>query len=657
LKNCSHIPLPLLFAILWALLFSGVSLEARSTFSETTDRIQLYPLSEILEVPLGSLKIEELSTDPQRFGFDSTEDFLMEMRSIDKGYWIRFEVLIETEKELAIYIPHSGTDLIEFYQIIAGEVVPKGRSGVLVPNSQQPLSSSHTIFPVDTEPGKLFVGYLYLEGPNLPGLPFYLSSSQHIIEKIHKEYLFDGLMFGMLVLIFIHNFLLYYQVREKDNLIYSGWVILVMIQFSIYKGHAVRFLWPEMVWINNYADIFFSLTAVTFLFFTLTFLKLRTMSPWLYRVGQGLVASYGILVFLIILGVADRFYIYFNVGTLTLFQGTWAIIAGIQSLRSGFRPAAYFLAANLVLFVSIFIFFAYANGALPHNFATYNVMHFGFGGQIILFAVALSDKVNLLKKGKEKAEKQRIVLLEEKQQLIREQKDKLEEQVKVRTLELEEEKEKSDGLLRNILPDEVASELKQRGQTTARRFDSATILFSDFESFTSLSRQITPDALVAQLNDCFSAFDRIMGKHGIEKIKTIGDAYMAVGGIPIPNDTHAVDIIRAAVDMLDFLQQYNQQNLGTERLQFKARIGVHTGPVVAGVVGLKKFAYDVWGNSVNIAARLESGGEAGQINVSPTTYELIKDEFPCYHRGTFKIKGAGSIDMYYVDLPAHLTSK
>lgn len=206
------------------------------------------------------------------------------------------------------------------------------------------------------------------------------------------------------------------------------------------------------------------------------------------------------------------------------------------------------------------------------------------------------------------------------------------------------EKKKSDELLLNILPEEVASELKQNGYAEAKHFEEVSVLFTDFVGFTRISQTLSPKDLVAEIDSYFSEFDRIMVKHGIEKIKTIGDAYMAVCGLPAENHEHALKIIRAAKDIVAFVAD-RKSNGGL----FDIRVGINTGSVVAGIIGIKKYAYDIWGDTVNTAARMESNSEAGRINISETTYELIKSEFNCTYRGEIEAKNKGLIKMYFVD--------
>jgi len=210
------------------------------------------------------------------------------------------------------------------------------------------------------------------------------------------------------------------------------------------------------------------------------------------------------------------------------------------------------------------------------------------------------------------------------------------------------EKEQSDKLLRNILPDEVADELKTQGKAKARHYGMASVLFTDFQGFTARTATMTPEQVIEELNACFSEFDRIIDKHNLEKIKTIGDAYMCAGGLPVPNTTNPADIIRAGLEIQAYMRQYKEECIARGEAYFQCRLGINTGEVVAGVVGTKKFAYDIWGDTVNTASRAESGGIVDMVNITEATYLLVKDVFECEYRGEIEAKGKGKIGMYLV---------
>ncbi len=213
---------------------------------------------------------------------------------------------------------------------------------------------------------------------------------------------------------------------------------------------------------------------------------------------------------------------------------------------------------------------------------------------------------------------------------------------------IEQEKERADKLLKNILPATVAEELKANNSVQPVRYDSVSVLFTDFKGFTQIAENMSPEDLVAELDACFRLFDSICDKYGLEKIKTIGDAYMCAGGLPEPNETHAVDAVHAALEMQTKLTGLMDQKSRAGKPRFSMRVGIHSGPVVAGIVGSHKFAYDVWGDTVNTAARLEQSGEPGKVNISEATYRLVKDRFECQFRGKLSAKNKGEIAMYFV---------
>lgn len=218
---------------------------------------------------------------------------------------------------------------------------------------------------------------------------------------------------------------------------------------------------------------------------------------------------------------------------------------------------------------------------------------------------------------------------------------------------IEREKEKSENLLLNILPSEVAEELKARGRAEVREYKLVSVLFADIKGFTRASQVMQAADVVRALEIYFNAFDEIITRYHIEKIKTIGDAYMCAGGIPAVNQSNAIDITLAALEMQSFMQQHNKGLVAEKNTQlpfWELRLGVHSGPLIAGVIGKKKFIYDIWGDTVNTASRMESSGEVNRVNISGFTYELIKDFFECEYRGKIDVKGKGEIDMYFVNM-------
>jgi adenylate cyclase len=214
---------------------------------------------------------------------------------------------------------------------------------------------------------------------------------------------------------------------------------------------------------------------------------------------------------------------------------------------------------------------------------------------------------------------------------------------------LDKQKAEIEGLLLNILPSEVAAELQMNGIATPRYYEQVSVLFTDFKGFTLIADALSPQEVVSELNACFIAFDDIIEKYNLEKIKTIGDSYMCAGGIPTKNDLHPVNIVRAALEIRDWMKHRNERRRSVKLPVWELRIGIHVGPVVAGVVGRKKYAYDIWGSTVNIASRIESSGFPGMVNISEAVYNLVKDKYTCFYRGKISAKNIGDIDMFFVE--------
>ncbi|MBP7280569.1 MAG: adenylate/guanylate cyclase domain-containing protein [Leptospiraceae bacterium] len=214
---------------------------------------------------------------------------------------------------------------------------------------------------------------------------------------------------------------------------------------------------------------------------------------------------------------------------------------------------------------------------------------------------------------------------------------------------IREQEEKSNRLLLNILPEKVAEELKHKGEVTPVLYESVSIIFSDFKGFTRIAEKMGPEELVKELDGYFFQFDEIVKRYNLEKLKTIGDSYMCVGGIPIQNSTHAIDACLAALEILEFMKQMREIKTAMGIPYWELRLGIHSGSVVGGVIGKTKFAYDIWGDTVNTASRMESSGDVSRVNISEQTYELIKDFFDCEFRGEIDAKNKGKVKMYFVN--------
>ena len=308
----------------------------------------------------------------------------------------------------------------------------------------------------------------------------------------------------------------------------------------------------------------------------------------------------------------------------------WSLLAPVGALMyKGIREAAFWMVLLVIAVICTIVFNSYFYINYHHISEIGQSMFYGMdllGPAIIIYFSMQFYVRSVVRDGR---------LLQENNLLLS------------NTLgELKIEKQKSDDLLLNILPEAVADELKAKGTTTAKYFDNVTVIFTDFVDFTRAGERMTAQGLVDELDMCFKAFDEVMGKYGIEKIKTVGDAYLAVAGLPSADPKNAENAVRAAMEIMDFMSS-RYAILGEKT--FNMRIGIHSGSVVAGVVGIKKFAYDIWGDTVNTAARMEQNSEPGKINVSETTFDLARDVIRFTYRGEIDAKNKGRLKMYYVE--------
>lgn len=262
------------------------------------------------------------------------------------------------------------------------------------------------------------------------------------------------------------------------------------------------------------------------------------------------------------------------------------------------------------------------------------------------YVVKLPDKIELLARIQHHSDAfiNRLQRDEAYEVLARQQRE-----LEVLLDKVSEEKQKNEELLLNILPEAVASELRENGSVRAIRFDHAGVLFADFCDFTALSQTMTAEVLVSELHECFSGFDRIAKSHGVEKLKTIGDGYLCVAGVPEPRPDALISLVRVGMEIRDFIAARRREKMATGGQYWDVRIGMHCGPLIAGVVGLHKFAYDVWGDTVNMASRLESAGAAGRINISPEFRAHLPPEAVCIPRGPIAVKGKGEVEMFFLE--------
>lgn len=457
----------------------------------------------------------------------------------------------------------------------------------------------------------------------------------------------------------LHLLLWLFRIRDKSNMFLS----ILCTLFCVY------FIMSSYWTFTSDADVFIERTTTTSVLLSIALITLSALLNYLFaRIHIRFLVIAALCILSVVLTFNDVPH-YKTISSLVMLvvmaEATVLIISAVRRKVKGSRILAFGI---LPLALSSIIMFLLQLLISSNDMATgakanpVYMMALAFFSLLMLIAFSaiplsmsaflarrfaaiskdLSMQLEQVKELSERTQQQEA----EKKRILENQKEELEREVAERTSEIVEEKKKSDDLLYNILPQEVASELRERGATTAHQFDKVTVLFTDFVDFTIAGERMGSQALVEELHNCFKVFDDIMTKYGIEKIKTIGDAYMAVCGLPRADDRHAEKVVAAALEIRSFTQQRRQQ-LGDRT--FDIRIGIHSGEVVAGIVGVKKFAYDIWGDTVNTAARMEQNSEPGKINISQTTYDLVNNSFTCTYRGEFDAKNKGKLKMYFVE--------
>jgi class 3 adenylate cyclase len=518
--------------------------------------------------------------------------------------------------------------------------------GYLEKFQKRPIKTENWLIDIKMNQGEKTDIYMKVKSIYPLQMPISVSSKSGYVVKNRYHNLFWGLYIGIIAFAILYNFFVFLSVKDLNYLYYIIVTLSIAIFYLGVEGFGTAYIWPNNPRINLYLPSIISFANIVFIFFTFRFLQITSKQKYAYFLGWLLMATQ---IITIITNLAGFFNFAVLFGQVTsLFAAIYYLTIGVHNFIKGTPTARFFLLAWTSFLIFMVIAILAANNVIPSNFFTIHCIFIGHMTEVLLLSFALADNINWLKLDNENKQKEIIFRMKENEIMQTNINIELEQKVSERTSDLQKQKNLSDTLLLNILPSKVAEELKEKGHSEANFFELVTVMFTDFKGFTEISADLNASEVVTILNECFSIFDEISLKNGIEKIKTIGDAYMAVGGLPTINTTHAKDAVRASLEIQAFLVEYNVERDKKGLAPFEARIGIHSGPVVAGIVGTNKFAYDIWGDTVNIASRMESNGEVNRVNLSGTTYELIKDEYECEYRGKIVAKGKGHMDMYFI---------
>lgn len=631
-----------LFLSFLLLVVLKISAQNEVIVKSNTESIDLFQSALIIEDAESKLSIKEILSGELTDKFKPAKGFI-KLPAANKGYWLKVTVSSQIDDFIYTYQNYVGTVEAVLYEANGQEVVHQQtishlgtdkpmeefRQSVLYTNLKLQKGETHTLI-------------LFVRGAKMIYLPWFVASEQAFVRKTHRNDLFYGFVYGLFVIIIVYNFMLYFRLGENDYLFYALSMFFLALLLFNYHGHPYEFFLNGKQHIKNHVEIYAGLAGVFHLLFAKVFLRFKQYGKWINGLFNVLVILYVLDIIVNILGFSDALFPWFSAGTTSLIADLYIISVAVYIAFKGFTPAILFLISRIFLIISVFITAFYSLGQLEHSEFAYNALHIGASLEMIFFSFAISYKIRLLKTEKDKAKK-------EKEDYIKSQNILLEEKVISRTRELVQEQEKSELLLLNILPKTIAEEIKEKGKIEAQVYKNVTILFTDFEGFTNNSQKISAENLIAELNYYFKKFDEITTRYNIEKIKTIGDAYMAAGGLPIVGDkkTIALNCVKAALEMQQFVTESAKK--AEHRVLSRMRVGVHTGDVIAGIVGDKKYQYDIWGEAVNLASRIENAGEVGKVNISEATHALVKDAFKCTHRGQIHAKNIGEIDMYFVE--------
>jgi class 3 adenylate cyclase len=565
--------------------------------------------------------------------------------------WARFDPPAPTGGT-RILVTSPPWEHVDYFVVRDGRVEGRQRAGLLVPWAERTThvtmtpSILHSGFvAIDVPAGIRTTVYARLQTEHryftVERLRFSLWNAALVLEAEKHDRIVQGVFFGLMLFLLVYNFGLLVATRESSYFYYVVMETGFTAVWGVIFGLTFEMLWPghpawdyHAMWIATALGGF---GASQFLRHYLDaprlFPRIDFLLKWSARLDLALVP----VTFLPIK--------WETTGPLLLYSAPLGaalmLFVMIHALRSRHPLAPNLLLALSCLSGGVLTYVATELDLVPSTDVTIHAGQIGSALMGIILSVGLAMRF----------QRMRIQLAErelaherEKREIIEDQNRILEGKVVERTTQLTASQAQSDALLANILPQAIIQELREKGETEPRRHEEASILFTDFSGFTQAVSTMPPRRLVQELNEIFRGFDDIVAGQGLEKIKTIGDAYMAAGGLPVSAADHAVRCVRAGLALTRFIEERNR----TAAMKWGLRVGVHSGAVVAGVVGKNKYAYDVWGDTVNIASRLESTGEVNKVNISAYTYELVRDHFECEYRGKVTAKGKGEIDMYFV---------
>ena len=580
-------------------------------------------------------------------------------------YWIAFTLKNSLSQPVERIVEFHGWTKVNLYDTLSSDDKTGLVTGHLIPFKQRNFSSAdRCLIKLNIESDQALFCLVRLEKS-----PDYLWQPSDLSFKVFKTDTFQqgekirryivGFFTGIFIVMFLYNLFVFIATKEKEYIFYLSLLLLMIIVPEFNSGYIVERL-KNVERFPSYVSTFDSMAncwiGLFMTLFVMSFFKTKIRMVFWNKFGTVLASIFGLLLIVAFFFTSEISMAIINMTGLIMV--IFAYVVSISSLLKNFPSSLYFIMAQTSFLIAAVLMILTLLGVLPFNDYSLAIVPAGSALENTLFSFALANRINILRKENISKQNEIIKQLWENKTLQTKVNRELEEQVSKRTLDIEhqkglieKEKEKSDKLLLNILPRATADELKVNGYSTPRDFDAISVLFSDVKGFTSISEELTAVELVRKLDEVFQAFDDIVLKFHLEKIKTIGDAYMCASGVPDPDSHRPDQIVRAGLEMQEFMKTWNAREINLGHAPWGIRIGIHTGPLTAGVVGKMKFAYDLWGDTVNIANRMETAGIVGKVNISEATYRFVKNQFNCTDRGMVEAKNKGIIKMYFVESP------
>lgn len=575
--------------------------------------------------PISVLKPDAESADLKSIASFSENNWqslsAIDVKDLKRETWCKFSLHNPTNDVLSISYSYSFmVDTVEVFVQTPNGLKPIGRTGFHFPRSSKEVNSWMSYFllkvlPQDTV--RLYVRIVEENEAEREGILYpQLENSHYVRQADAEEIAFQFAFLGSILVFVILACIAFFTFRERDFLYYAALTFSFTLNSFLFSFVHHFFLEPGSTWETFLMHIPFLSFVVIFLYlFIANRLDLNRNANRLNRFYKWTSLAGSIFFLPLYYSENLAFGILLAAGTSVVLL-VFALTVIILERRKGNSEAN-----SLLYSMSILILSGIATSIIwivaPNQEKFEHIGHFGLFAFAAYLLYSLYSRIS---------------------------------QIKLSRLKAQIEKEKSDEILFNVLPEEIALELKNTGKSEAKQIENVSVLFTDFKGFTKLSEKLSPVQMIDELQNCFEAFDRIVEKYGIEKIKTIGDSYMTAGGLPVQSPDSVKKTVLAGLEMQDFISERKKQMDAKGEPAFEMRAGIHTGTVLAGVVGIRKFQYDIWGDTVNTSSRMESSGAVGRVNISKETYEQLKDdpEFIFESRGKVEAKGKGEIEMYFV---------